>query len=172
MQWNRVFERLEGLLPTLLLNGRPERRPLREGGRCRPALERLEDRLSPAAPGTTFDLSATVTVGNLYGLCLSQADRAGLTVVVSSEVPYMTFRTAAPGVLSQAPTPADDSAAAVEPVAQRATGVHQGGFRVLYVTNWDSNDISTFGLSRDGTLQGPPRLFPVANGAKNPLVAV
>jgi hypothetical protein len=43
---------------------------------------------------------------------------------------------------------------------------------VLYVTNWKSNDISAFQLARDGSLQGPPRLFAVVKGAMNPLVAV
>jgi 6-phosphogluconolactonase (cycloisomerase 2 family) len=43
---------------------------------------------------------------------------------------------------------------------------------VLYVTNWKSNDISAFQLTRNGSLQGPPRLFPVLAGTMNPLVAV
>jgi 6-phosphogluconolactonase (cycloisomerase 2 family) len=57
-------------------------------------------------------------------------------------------------------------------MVERTGGSRHGRFRVLYATNWASNDISALRLDRDGTLRGSPRLFPVARGAMNPLVAV
>src|SRR5689334_22604317 len=42
--------------------------------------------------------------------------------------------------------------------------------KIAYVTNWKSNDIGALRLNRNGSLQGPPRVFPVVVGALNPLV--
>jgi 6-phosphogluconolactonase (cycloisomerase 2 family) len=53
-----------------------------------------------------------------------------------------------------------------------AAGPTGGGPRVLYVTNWLTNDVSTLRVDRSGFLVGPPVLTPVPHGAANPLAAV
>jgi 6-phosphogluconolactonase (cycloisomerase 2 family) len=49
--------------------------------------------------------------------------------------------------------------------------VHHTSYKIVYVTNWESDDIGALRLERNGSLQGPPRVFPVVDGALNPLVA-
>jgi 6-phosphogluconolactonase (cycloisomerase 2 family) len=68
---------------------------------------------------------------------------------------FVAIMTAGAVVFSATPAAADDV-------------VH----RVLYVTNWGSDNISAFQVADDGTLIAPPTLAPVPAGAHEPLAAM
>jgi ABC transporter substrate binding protein/Lactonase, 7-bladed beta-propeller len=169
MPWNRIVERLKGLLFPPVMNSRPRRRPPRNAGSYRPTFEQSDDRMTPTAPGIALDLTATLTADNHYGLHRGQSGGAGLTFVGRNATGFTGGIRPDNRTL---PETWNVQASTHRSLAERVKGIRHDSFQVLYATNWGSNNISAFRLNCDGTLQGPPQLFPAANGANNPFVAV